>query len=103
QRKDGSRPGDFMLGDVFGATYRGETSEGFTYMAPEHGKERLFGGFTARHPLGLDQPQMRVALRPGAQSWATIVLPYTHPDDWERFASIHSNPPGIPTSDPAVV
>ena len=34
---------------------------------------------------------------------ATITLPYTNPDDSSRFASIHSNPPGIRTGWPAVV
>ena len=34
---------------------------------------------------------------------ATTTLPYTDPADATVFASIHSNPPGIPTSDPAMV
>jgi hypothetical protein len=34
---------------------------------------------------------------------ATVFLPYTDPVDRRQFASIHSNPPGVPTGYPAVV
>jgi hypothetical protein len=34
---------------------------------------------------------------------ATITLPYTNPDDTSKFASIHSNPPGIKTNYPALI
>ena len=92
-----------MLADVLGTRFLGETAERVTYMAPAEGRERLFAGYSREYPLGLTEKQMRVCLRPGAETWAHTVLPYSNPDDWERFTSIHSDPPGRPTGDPALV
>lgn len=100
---DGRRQTDFLLADVFGASYRGETRERFTYLSPAEGTESLWKGYTRQHPAGLYAPQMVVELHPEAQALAQLVLPYTDPDDPLRFASIHNNPPGRYTDHPAVV
>lgn len=100
---DGTRQADFMLGDVLGVTWDAETQEAYTYMAPAPGSEALFEGYDAAHPLGLGTPQMVVRARPTTETLATITLPYTDPADPERFASIHNNPPGRPTTHPAAV
>ena len=91
-----------MLGDVFGISHLGEVDQRFSYVAPADGREALFDGYNAQYPLGIDEVQTRVEARPGAEVWATTSLPYSDPDDWERFTSIHSDPPGTATGDPAV-
>lgn len=100
---DGQRHVDFMLSDVFGVSYVGETRESFTYIAPNNEAAGLFAGYTAKWPLGLDQSQLLVQAHADAQVLGTLTLPYTIPSDARRYASIHSNPPGIATGYPALV
>lgn len=102
-RPDGPRRKDFLLAELFGAHYCGETQERYTYVAPVNSSQDLFPGFSQRYPLGLEASQVRLQTDPGAQVLATLTLPYTDPSDFTRFASIHSNPPGIATADPAIV
>ena len=101
--KDGRRQRDFLLGDVFGVAYAGETQESFTYIAPAEGAERLFSPYTRRHPAGLPGTQLIVAARPGVEVLGRVVLPYTDPADPITFVSLHNNPPGLSTDYPAVV
>jgi hypothetical protein len=102
-RADGVKQSDFMLADVLGVSYAGETTETYTYASPVPGWEHLLVDFSAAHPLGLSQTQIVVTPHSGTQVLASIVLPYTDPRDSDRYASIHSNPPGIPTDHPALV
>jgi len=101
--QEGNRQRDFLLGDLFGVSYVGETRGGFTYVAPLANTQHLFPGYSERYPLGLNSSQLIVEARPGTQVLGRIVLPYTDPADTSHFASIHSNPPGIATDYPAVV
>ncbi|MFH0797301.1 MAG: beta-galactosidase trimerization domain-containing protein [Candidatus Omnitrophota bacterium] len=108
--KDGVRQKDFLLADLFGVSYAGETKERFTYIAPAEGSQDLFADFSQKfadfsqkYPVGLDSYQMKVKALPGAKVLGYLVLPYTNPADTTRFASIHSNPPGVQTDQPAVV
>jgi len=71
-----------------------------SYCAPQAGQETLFGGFNARYPLPFERSAPLVEVN-GATVLATLTFPYTGPDD-SRFASIHSDPPGIATAYPAV-
>ncbi|MHB9032805.1 MAG: alpha-L-fucosidase [Anaerolineae bacterium] len=99
----GIRHADFALSDVFGVSYVGETRESFTYIAPTADAGDLLSGYSAKWPLGLDRSQVMLRAHQGAQVLGTLVLPYTLPNDFRRFASIHSNPPGIATGYPAMV
>lgn len=101
--KEGVRLPNFMLCDVFGVSYTGETRESYTYIAPVDDGEHPLHGFSKSHPLGLGCRQVRVTASPHAQVLGTLVLPYGDSDDWENFSSIHSNPPVRWTDDPAVV
>ncbi len=100
---NGCRQADFLLGDVFGVTYRGETRETFTYMAPAAAGEMLLAPYTRRYPLGLYDAQIVFAARPDVEVLATLTLPFTDPADPFHFASIHNNPPGVETESPALV
>jgi hypothetical protein len=105
-RSDGVRQEDFMLADVLGVHYRGETSEAMTYVAPltapVTGYEGLFGAFTAQYPVALAGSMAQVAASPEAHVLATITLPYTDPCD-AVYASMLCNPPGERTALPALV
>jgi hypothetical protein len=101
--KDGTRRDDFLLADVFGVSFVGETRETYTYIAPVKATVDLFSGYTERYPLAFNSSQMILNAKPGVEILGRMVLPYTDPAEWERFASIHSNPPGIHTDRPAIV
>jgi len=99
---DGVRHADFLLADLFGVSYGGQTAESFTYIAPAPGHEPLFPDYSTQYPLGLPAPQCVVRAGPQTEELGSITLPYTNPADPSRYASIHSNPPGLPTDNPAV-
>lgn len=101
--KDGIRKDDFLLADLFGVSYLGETKESFTYMAPVEGENHLFSGYSQKYPLGLEGSQVMIEAKKDVKVLGKIVLPYTDPKDTNRYASIHSNPPGINTDYPAIV
>ena len=101
--KDGKRKDDFLLSDVFGISYVSETKENFTYIAPVEGANYLFCEYSQKYPLGLNGVQIKVVVRKGSKVLGKIVLPYTDSHDTTRFASIHSNPPGVATDYPAVI
>lgn len=71
-----------------------------TYVAPKPGWEDTFFGFNAKYPLPFDVCATLAEAGSG-QVIATLTFPYTTPED-VRFASIHSNPPGVATEYPAV-
>jgi hypothetical protein len=53
--------------------------------------------------LAVNWKQQIVRALPGTEVLAFQVLPYTERTGTAEFASIHSNPPGIPTENPAMV
>jgi Hypothetical glycosyl hydrolase 6/Beta-galactosidase trimerisation domain len=101
--KDGKRQADFLLADLFGGSFGGETKESYTYIAPVDDTQKLFEGFTRKYPIGLDSSQIIVRPNSGVKVLGTITLPYSDPSDLVRFVSIHGNPPGIPTDHPAII
>lgn len=94
--------GDFLLSDVFGVSYAGETGEKETYMAPVAGFKG-FAPFTAEHPLSILDTQTLVQAHPGAEILAALTLPFTPPNDAYEYSSAISNPPGRRTGSPALV
>ncbi len=93
----GLRQPDFMLSDVFGVHYLGETREKFTFLAPEDAYNDLMPDYSRKYPLGLEEGQALVSAQADTRVLAKISLPFTDPEDARRFASIHSNPPGVET------
>lgn len=100
--REGVKSDDFMLSDLFGVSFAGETVENFTYISPIS-DDHPFGSASTTHPLAVPDTQLLVEANPGAQVIGTLVLPYTDPKDPDHFSSIHSNPPGIRTEKPSVV
>lgn len=91
-----------LIQSLTGAEFLGYTDEKQVYLAPSPEQEAFFGGFNRDYPLPFDT---RAPLFGGVKNGsvtATLTLPYTKPGE-RRFASIHSDPPGIHTDHPAVV
>jgi hypothetical protein len=82
---DGASTGDFGLADVFGVSYTGKMAKRFHYLS-----------FTSRHWLVSAYASAPLSKVNEAKLIAKIAEPLFDPDD-EKYASIHSNPPGIDT------
>ena len=85
----------------------GVTCDGFirrtSYLTPTACNSETLRGLLLDRPLCVAGGQVRATAESSSEVIAIVVLPYTDPEDGSRFASIHANPPGIPTSNPAVV
>ncbi|MDD6884282.1 MAG: alpha-L-fucosidase [Eubacteriales bacterium] len=116
-----------LLQEIFGLEYTGMTDEQVTYVSPTPAGDRFMDGqFTHQYPLVMFERQFLAEGTPKGEVLGTLTLPYTIPNrssasatpffatgDAEadkdklertrRFASIHSNPPGIFTERPAMV
>lgn len=89
-----------LVQKLTGNRYVKMTEEVNVYVAPKPGYENTFCGFNQKYPLPFEMAA--TVVEPGfGEVIATLTFPYTKPDD-VRFASIHSNPPGISSDIPAV-
>lgn len=90
-----------LLEAFFGARVTGRTREQIVYIAPNEKIQGCFDYFDAKHPLNFNGSAPIVEGLPADSVLATVTLPYTH-QQTKKFASIHSNPPGIPTDIPVL-
>lgn len=90
-----------LVEELTGHQYLHDTEEENLYIAPNEDYVNLFGWFNAKYPLPFDHTAPVVKANRNAAVIATLTLPYTQPTE-ARFASIHSDPPGIPTQIPAI-
>ncbi|MBQ8400453.1 MAG: hypothetical protein IJX14_00840 [Clostridia bacterium] len=90
-----------LLKMLLGAECKGYTEESAVYMAPTAEGQQYFGEFNPAFPFPTEQSLPILEVQ-DAVVLATMTMPYTRPTE-RRFASIHSNPPGIPTDIPALV
>ncbi|MDR3336335.1 MAG: alpha-L-fucosidase [Treponema sp.] len=88
---------------LLGIDLKGLTKEKITYMRPTLEGQKFFGAYTKEYPMTIFNKQMQAENTGSNTVLAELTLPYTDPADSHRFASIHSNPPGIDASTPAVV
>jgi len=72
-----------------------------TYIAPT-GAAPILSDFNEKYPLSVDGFMPLLEGDHNGTALATVVMPYTGTYE-NRFASIHSNPPGVPTNYPAIV
>jgi hypothetical protein len=91
------------LGDVLGVRPEGFFAQGVSYMTPTSFGLPLMPDVGAQNPLMVFTPMVKARALDPAEIAATVTLPYTDPNDPSRFASIHSNPPGLPTGSTALV
>lgn len=101
--KAGIKQENFMLSDVLGVSYRSETTEELTYIAPLKFDSALFLNYSAEYPLCIHGSRLRIEAHQTASVLGVLVLPYTDPKEPRKYASIHSNPPGKLTDSPALV
>jgi len=92
-----------LAAEILGVVYQNKTEETITYIAPTKLGEAFMPGVDAEYPLTVFGYQQRVTGANSAHVMATITLPYTKPGEPGKFASIHSNPPGIKTDYPAII
>lgn len=93
-----------LIEKLFGCRYKGMSSNNSNYLSPMKEYEKLFEGFDSKYPLQLNGyvPLLELSGEKEVNVLATITTPYTALDE-KRFASIHSNPPGINTDYPAAM
>lgn len=91
-----------LLQALIGGTIEGYTAEKQVYIAPSIDSKQLFGEFNTNYPLPFDTSAPLWKSVENGDILATITLPYTSPLE-SRFASIHSDPPGISTAYPAIM
>ena len=90
-----------MLKEFFGACVEGRTKETVVYVSPKIEIQDKFEYFNQKYPMNFKGTAPIVRGINEVDVLATLTLPYTARSE-ERFASIHSDPPGIKTSIPAV-
>jgi hypothetical protein len=78
----GETTGDFALNDLFGVSFTGKKTKRTNYLETEQGQF-----------VSCERPAPIVKTT-GADVLAQIAEPVFGPDDFEQFASYHSNPPG---------
>lgn len=92
-----------LLKEFFNGEIVGRTSESVVYIAPNGSPEvqTPFGWFNENYPLHFDGSAPIATGLNDEKVIATLTLPYTL-QDTDKFASIHSNPPGIKTNIPTM-
>ena len=113
-----------LLKEIFGAEADGYTDGRMTYLAPEEGEDNVMEGyFTKKYPLVMFEPAVKLKEGFRGKVLANLTFPYTLPGiRWSmfptdiheeeyvdvngpayKFATIHANPPGIPTEEPGMI
>ncbi len=91
-----------LLKELVGSEYTGEMTKGsVSYLAPTEGNQAAFGEFNRDFPLPFFY-KLPIITKPARGVAATLTLPYTDQNE-QRFASIHSNPPGVETNHPGLI
>lgn len=94
--------GHERLYQLLEATPSGLTTHTTTYMSPTEAGKRFFTDFSETSPMYVKGKQLQIRLDGTYECLATLTLPYTMTGTSD-FASIHSDPPGIPTEWPSAV
>jgi hypothetical protein len=100
---DGSGNGDFILSDLFGVSYAGQTPGRTGYIRPYEDVNKEFKNYSDKYPIAVSGSMSKVVLSEPAQSLAGITLPLFDPDDTGCFSSAISDPPWSDTDLPALV
>ena len=86
----------------FGLRGTGRTHGIATYVAPTGAGSEILEPFTTRRPLTIHGAQQRIEVVGDAEVLATTTLPFIRPGG-ERYTSTLADPPGLATTDPAIV
>lgn len=91
-----------LVEELTGGKIQGVTDTDKIYLAPRKEFEPLFGWFNEKYPLPFDGVAPILTPESKSDVAATLTLPYTGMNEL-RFASIHSDPPGVPTDIPMLI
>lgn len=91
-----------LIKALIGASVERVTDENVVYIAPSSNAQGIFEYFNEKYPLPFGGRIPVVTGVAEGDVLAYVTLPYTNPND-NKFASIHSNPPGISTNIPAII
>lgn len=91
-----------LMNELLGMEVTEYTHTKSTYIAPVSETEKMLGYFNKSYPMPFDGYIPITKGEPKGKVLAKLVLPYTDDNDF-RYASIHSNPPGIPTDFPVII
>ena len=93
-----------LVEKVLGCKITGMSKSNANYLEPKPEYIDLFEGFDHEYPLQLNGyvPLIDIKEDENTKILATLTEPYTRLDE-TKFASIHSNPPGIHTQYPTVI
>jgi hypothetical protein len=92
-----------LMKEFAGIKYTGNmTKETRTYMSPTKNYESIFGEFNEDFPMPFEYTLPITEFIEEESAAAYVTLPYTARSD-KKFASIHSDPPGIRTQYPALI
>lgn len=72
------------------------------YLAPTPAGQPFFPGFSAKYPAYTKEFGLVIRATAAARVLATTTLPWPAPSP-DKFASIHSDPPWVPTDNPELV
>jgi hypothetical protein len=102
--KTGKLHDDFMLADVFGVSLKEKPdwNARIHYLAPTPAGQPFFPGFSAKYPAYAKEGGFVIRANAGTRVLATTTLPWPAPSP-DKFASIHSDPPWVPTENPELV
>ena len=102
---------EFFGGKITGETYGDSPyqhvfkgyNEVQAYVTPIDEKyAAYFGEFNGKYPMPISY-KLPILENTDGEVKATVVMPYTDPDDNTMYASIHSNPPAKATNLPAII
>jgi len=101
--RNGTKRDDFLLADLFGASFKSFTKEWKTYLAPCPDYKHLFPDCSKRYPLSMNEKQVIVSASDKAAVIAKTILPYLDPDDDSCYSTAIADPPMISTELPCCV
>ena len=91
-----------LLKELLGIDFNERTIEKIVYISPNEKAKGVFGQFNKKYPLHFDGSAPVAINYDENDVIATFTLPYTN-QETVKFASIHSNPPGVETNIPAAI
>ena len=92
-----------LVKELLDAEILGDTIHNLLYLAPAEDSMGILDDYTVKYPMNFDGHASQINLNGNdCKVLATLTLPYTDPTT-SKFASIHSNPPGIATDIPGLV
>ena len=93
----------YLLKEFFGAEISGMTEQTKVYLRPSECGQRYFGDFDEDTPMSVNYAIPLLEPKKECRVLAKLTVPFTLPTDSSRFASFHSNPPGIKTEKPVLL